>query len=169
MANTLMDELTDRQRAYVEHRLEGLSVAEAGRLAGYTMEEAALRCHVERHPKIKVILRESNRAAVKKLQLGREDVLQGLLDAVDAAGGSQDLTTAWREIGRVLGVYEPQRVQVDVAAMTQAQLQELSTEELVTLAGMQGAFIEGEFTKDGKEESHEPARVEAKGPDPEEA
>lgn len=163
---TMMDELTERQQTYVKARIDGVSVKEAGERAGYTMNEASLRTHVERHPKIKVILRESNRAAMKKLELSREDVLQGFLDAVDASQTSQDLTVAWREIGRVLGVYEPTKVQVDVAQMSAAQMQELSTEELVSLAGMQGVLLEGEFSRsedeedDGTEQANLPAQSE---------
>jgi len=156
MAN-LLEDLTDKQRAYVEARLRGATVLEAGAEAGYTMTENNLRTHLERNPKIKVILREANRVAAAKLSLTREDVLQGFLDAVEAAGSSQDLTAAWREIGRVLGVYEPTKVEVDVNAMTQAQLQELSTQDLAALAGAHGLFIEGEFSREEEDAEVQPS------------
>lgn len=105
---------------------------------------------MERHPAIRAIIRASTKQAMKELALTRQDVLQGLLDAVDLAATSTELTAAWREIGKVIGAYEPQKVQIDVHHVTSEQLRDMSTHELAVLANMQGV-IDGEYTVEDDE------------------
>ena len=140
--------LNKRQRAYVEHRMTGLSPKEAAKAAGfspsYTSQFATT--HLERHPRIKVILREAGRHALKKLALTREDVLHGLMDAVDTAATATELTNAWREIGRLIGAYEPEKVTVTIEDMAGENLQTMSVQELAAIADMQRVF-DGEFTR----------------------
>lgn len=107
----------------------------AGRYAG--VGEKSLRAHtykLERHPKI--------RAAAKFVlsnalggEVTRETVLEGLLDATKSAATSAEQTMAWREVGKLLGLYEPDRSELVVKTMTEDRLKTVSDKELL---GMQG-------------------------------
>lgn len=139
--------LNARQRAYVEHRLKGLAPKPAAAAAGFSPSYVSQQAmnHLERHPRIKVILREMGKRALKRLALTRDDVLHGLLDAVDGAATATELTNAWREIGKVIGAYEPEKVKISLEDMGGEDLQSLSVQELAAIADMQNIF-EGEFS-----------------------
>ena len=148
MAQHLIESLSDKQRGYLEARLEGLSIIDSALRAGYTENYARSRASkiLEKHPTIRTIMRQTNQRAADKLQLNRESVLNGLLDAVDAAATATELVMAWREIGKVIGAYEPTKVEIDVNNLTAAQLRGMSGSELAALAGMDRVF-EGEFER----------------------
>lgn len=121
------DALTERQKLYVRARAQGSPPAAAARFAGLPdyrpLEEAkgirkaiAIAARVERYHQ----------------QIHREDVVSGFLDAVHMAANSSELTGAWREIGRILGHYEPTRV--DVTVTKREEIQKLSDAELINLA-----------------------------------
>jgi hypothetical protein len=145
-ATTAYDMLDPRQRQYVALRLEGRAPRDAALSAGYSDDYARNHAYnlLERHPVIKVILRETGRAALKNLCLTREHVLHGLMDAVDTSATATELTNAWREIGKVIGAYEPQKVQIDINDVTPDELRTMPLVELAALADMQGIF-DGEF------------------------
>ena len=145
------DDLTPSQRTYMELRCAGKSAYDAAIGAGYAESFARKApAALERHPVIRTAIRASTQKAMKELALSRQDVLQGLLDAVDLAATSTELTAAWREIGKVIGAYEPQKVQIDVHHVTSEQLRDMTTQELAVLANMQGV-IDGEYTVDDEE------------------
>jgi hypothetical protein len=141
-AQTAYDMLDSRQRKYVDERLKGNPPRDAALSAGYSEQTAINRAYelLERHPVIKVVLRETGRAALKNLCLTREHVLHGLMDAVDHAATATELTNAWREIGRVIGAYEPEKVQIDISALAPEELRTMPLSELAALADMQGVF-----------------------------
>lgn len=126
-----MGQLTVPQRTYVQARCAGNNIKTSANLAGcgerYGYE-------LERNPKIVAVMRAINKQAFKSLALTREDVLAGFMDAVNSAASSTELTAAWREIGRVIGAYEPEVVVVKTDP-TPEQLRMMSERELVQLAG----------------------------------
>lgn len=124
--------LTTEQRAYTEHRAKGLGPEAAARAAGYEGEKSHLA--LEKHPRIQRILQSTAREALSRLSFSRDDVLAGLMDAVHAAANSTELTGAWREIGKMIGAYEPEVVK-HKHEITKEHLQVLSEEELIALAG----------------------------------
>lgn len=145
--------LNEGQRRYVENRLKGQPPLDAALAAGYSESYAKTKTTLlERHPVVKTILREAGRSALRELCLTREHVLHGLMDAVDGAATATELTNAWREIGRVIGAYEPDKVQIDVNNVVADDLRTMSVEELAALADMQGV-IEGSYRKVGEEEN----------------
>lgn len=149
VAASKLDELTPAQRSYLENRLKGMNIKESALNAGYspTFAHTSARTVLEKHPLVKMAMRAANQQAMKELSLTRQHVLQGLLDAVDLAATSTELTGAWREIGKLIGAYEPERVQIDVNHVTSDQLRDMSVQELAALANMQGV-IEGEYTSE---------------------
>ena len=58
-----------------------------------------------------------------------------MMDAVSAAATAAELVMAWREIGKLLGVYEPERRVLEVKDYTTDELKTLSDRDLAKLAG----------------------------------
>jgi hypothetical protein len=69
-----------------------------------------------------------------------------MLDAVNAAATASELVMAWREIGKLLGAYEPERKILEIRDYSPDELKTLSDKDLLELTGgrMQEA-IDGEF------------------------
>lgn len=135
---TLLDQLTDQQRLYAEARMSGMVPLEAAKAAGYS--HASVKWHsLEKHPKISPLIRLMNERGIERYDLSRDDVISGFMDAVNAAGNSTELVAAWREIGKLLGHYAPDRIEVkhQVENMTLNKLEAMSEEELAKLADME--------------------------------
>lgn len=126
-------ELTLSQKQYVEARLQGLTKAAAGRACGVARDNVY---QLEKNPKvmaaIRYLIREST-ASVEELT--KSDVLTGMMDAVAAAATAAELVMAWREIGKLLGAYEPERKILEVHDYSRDELKMLKDEDLLRLAG----------------------------------
>lgn len=78
----------------------------------------------------------------------RRDVVEGLREAIDLAQLKEEpsaMVAGWREIGKVVGVYEPKEVKVTHNGTIQhqlEQLEQLSDEELLAISSDE--VIEGE-------------------------
>jgi hypothetical protein len=125
--------LNAKQRDLIERKLSGKAVKQT-----------------ELSPAVLYFMSLAAKAAVRRATVSKEDVIAGLLDAVDAAGTSADLTAAWREIGRVIGAYEPQRVEVisKVEDLTRERLLTMSTKDLIELTKRENGKFELEKEKD---------------------
>lgn len=131
--------MTPRMRLYVQSRLEGLTPQQSYKAAGVVGSDTA---RFEQHPKIIRYLSLSTRSAVRKTLISRNDVIDGLLDAVESAGSSMELTQAWREIGRIIGAYEPAKVDVSlkIESLRNEQLVEMSEGELLEMTTKYGRY-----------------------------
>ena len=139
-------ELSIKQRNYVEARLQGLTKAAAGRAAGCSTQNEVYV--LERNPKVRAAIRYLLREGSAKVEdLTKSDVLTGMMDAVSAAATASELVMAWREIGKLLGAYEPERKILEVHDYTEAELKELSDKDLARLAGkkMRNVIEDAEF------------------------
>lgn len=128
-------DLTKQQRLFVEARLSGLNIHQAGIAAGVKVPDVN-SYRLERHPGVRAALDAASRMSTEKMDLRRDDVLRGLQDAVTAAATSAELTAAWREIGKVIGAYEPERHEhiLKLEDLTIERLQTLPTAELAKMA-----------------------------------
>lgn len=133
--------LNEEQRGFALARLKGMSAIDSYRAIGLD-PETANKFAFESHPKVANYIRLAARAATRKAVLTRTDVLNGMFDAVDAAATSTELTAAWREIGRIIGAYEPQRVEVGITVhdLDRQRLATMSTKELINLTKSGGVF-----------------------------
>jgi len=144
------------QRRYVEARLQGLPKWQAGRMAG--VSEASLAATVstyEKSPKVRAAIRYLIRESTKSVdELTKSDVLTGMMDAVNAAATASELVMAWREVGKLLGAYEPERKILEVHDYTQSELRELTDADLLRMAGSKMRdVIEGEAQETQPEDS----------------
>ena len=77
------------------------------------------------------------REIASELMLTRQDAVSGLLEAIamaKQAGNSAAMIAGWREIGRMLGFFEPETHRVEISddgRRLQARLEAMSDEELL--------------------------------------
>lgn len=146
-------------RRYVEARLQGLTQGASAKVAGVKNGT-----HMERHPGVRAALKWAITESFGNVEdIGKNDVLQGMKDAVESAATSGELVMAWREIGKLIGAYEPERKILEVHDYTKEELKALKDEDLLRMAGgrMQDA-LEGEF-HEVSSKTPEPAEIEESG------
>ena len=144
------------QRRYVEARMQGLAPAAARRAAG------AKDTNLETSPKVRAAIKYLVNESTKRAEdLTKSDVMTGMLEAVEAAATSTELVNAWRELGKLIGAYEPERKVLEIHDYTKEELKTMSDEELVRLSGskyedaIDGEFYEVEDRDAGSEASAE--------------
>ena len=131
--------LTPRQARFIT-AFQG-NATKAAIEAGYSARSA--RQHATRmlsNAAIQAALAVRQAADSQRLQIGRQDVLKGLLETFEMAkekGEPAAMVSACRELGRMLGFYEPQRHAVEVGSagvqVQQGRYQAMSDAELVSL------------------------------------
>jgi len=138
--------LSGKQRLYVENRLAGMNRIQAGQAAGYANNNSI--AGLDEHPRVKRIMLHATKEAMQRITINRQDVLQGFMDAVDAAQSSTELVMAWREIGKVIGAYEPEVKIIKHQDLTAEKMHSMKDEELLEMAGLEDyrpPIIDGEF------------------------
>jgi hypothetical protein len=146
--------LTPRQQLYLENRIQGLSVKASASAAGYS-EGGRSYQDLENHPRIKYLLHEATKQAFQKITIDRGDVIAGFMDAVNAAQSSTELVMAWRELGKIIGAYEPEVkviVHTDITAekvrnMKDEDLLKMSEMETYLLPDVEEDIVEGEYVE----------------------
>lgn len=147
--------LSAKQRLYLENRLQGMPVKTAAAAAGYMSDSSRVYKDLEEHPRIKRLMLDATKVAFQKITVTRADVIQGFMDAVNAAQSSTELVMAWREIGKVIGAYEPEVKVVKHIDITAEKVRSMKDEDLLKLADMESFMlpdmeadiIEGEFAE----------------------
>lgn len=143
------DELTDLERIFVENIAAGMTQHAAANQCGISAPTA--RNYLD-SPHIRRALNARREELRAQFRLTREDVVKGFLSAIDDAKLLSDpgaQITGWREIGRMLGHYEPERKIIELSTNADealVQLQGMDLENLTRLAGLGDEALEGEFT-----------------------
>ena len=139
-SNMLEAQLSARQSKFInEYLVDGCGAAAAVRSGVAKAGAHVWASRALRIPKVAAALQARQAADATRLSLRREDVLAGLLEAVDQARAQGDpaaLVSAWREIGRMQGYFLPARVKVDVAVgvdVNMDRLNRLSDAELLKI------------------------------------
>ena len=143
--------LDHRERIFAEHISQGARQVVAARAAGFKQPEKLAYRILKRPHVAKAVkyLAEENRKAA---QMDRKKVMAGFLEAIEIAkiqGDGGVMVAGWREVGRMCGLYEPEKKTLDVNISAKRmidKLETLSTEELFELADESSA-IDGEFTE----------------------
>lgn len=142
-------ELTIIQKQYVEARLQGLGKMAAMRAAGST------NTALENNPKVRAAIRYLVEQSMTNVEeLTKSDVLTGMMDAVGAAATASELVMAWREIGKLIGAYEPERKILEIRDYSADELKMLPDKDLAKLAGDEmREVIDAEFHELESEEA----------------
>jgi len=146
-----LQQLDPREKIFAEHIANGARQAVAARAAGFKQPEKLAyrvlkRPHVARAVKY---IAEQNR---KVSQMDRKKVMEGFLEAIEMAkiqGDASTMVTGWREVGRMCGLYEPEKKTLDVNITAKRmidKMETMSTEELLEMAAEQDA-IDAEYSE----------------------
>lgn len=139
-----LEALTPQQRRYVDARVCGMNSGAAAKAAGLPSTHGP---GLERSPTVQLAIKEINEKAMGDLVLTRQDVINGMMDAVKAAASSTELVAAWREIGKIIGAYEAQKIAVTHEMLLPEELRVMSDRQLVVAAGMKGVTLDGDYEK----------------------
>lgn len=137
--------MTAKQHRFVaEYLVDGNGTAAAVR-AGYGRAGARVAAHrALRNDNVAAEIGARQAADVARLGLAREDVLRGLLGAIESAheqANPMAQIAGWREIGKLLGFYAPERQRLELSAGGQAELwrlEAMSDEQLLAVVAGQG-------------------------------
>jgi phage terminase small subunit len=154
-------QLTEKQAKYLEGIGMGLSKRQSAKRAGYGDHGAIVG--IENSPALKAALAEMRQKVIKKAVFTKTDVLNGLKKAIDQAdiqADPQSQISGWREVGRMLGFYEPEKREIRVSGQVehfQKELEQMSDSDLAALID-ENHVIEGDYEEieeDGGDESAE--------------
>jgi hypothetical protein len=114
--------------------------AAAAERAGYSQKTSrAIACELLTKPDIQAVLRARQAVMANELQITREGVIRGLVDAVGTARLQKNpmaMISGLRELGRMMGFYAPEVKRIEVspnAANALANYSKMSDHELIAL------------------------------------
>lgn len=104
-----MDNLNPMQRAFIDEWAKGETIASAAKRAGYAAP-SNMYTLMEFNPSFRALASAARAKNAESLNMTRERVMQGLLEAADMAklmAEPASMVSAWREIGKMCGFYAP--------------------------------------------------------------
>lgn len=130
--------LTETQTAVAEAVLDGATITKAAEIAGCRIMTA--HRVVTKSPDVKAYL-DAHRSELRSaLQIDRAEVITGFMEAIDTARLAADPGTmirGWSEIGKMLGLYAPEKKEITLTAgqrAIQSKYEIMSDEELLAIA-----------------------------------
>ncbi len=138
--------LTLKQSRFIDEYLNDLNGAQAAIRAGYSprcAKEQASRLLTYAH--VQTGIEERNRDIEIRLEISRENVLEGFQKAYEIAKDNNNpgaMTGANRELGKMCGYYEPDKKKIEVSSTGGKEhlryLESLSDEVLMEMLGEEG-------------------------------
>jgi hypothetical protein len=133
-------ELTERQKRFVLEYSVDANGGRAAVAAGYSASGARVTAHrLLTNANVRQALAARQKRDVVRLQVAREDALQGFLEAIDRAREQNDpnsMIAGWRAVSRLLGFDAPQvrRVELQAANDWRGRYEGMTDAELAALA-----------------------------------
>lgn len=144
-------QLTEMQRRFVNYLVrDRLPQTAALKAAGYSPNPSTATA-LMKNPKIIKAIAEEKGEYAKASGITKKKVVDGFLEAIEMGrvkGDPVAMIAGWREIGKICGLYEPQKTKVEVSVNGQVMIQRLQTmtdEELLQLADGNVDALSGEF------------------------
>lgn len=137
-----MSELTTKQARFVAEYLVDGNGARAAVAAGYGRAGSRVAAHrLLTYANVQAAIQARQGVDSQRLGLDRQAVIQGLLEAVQMARDRREpaaMISAWRELGRLMGYYAPERRQIEATAVVgevklMAQMTAMSDAELMAV------------------------------------
>ena len=132
--------LSVRQEKFVEHYSLCGNAAEAARLAGYSPRSAKVQaCRLTNDNRVIAEITKRQKAYQRELQITKDDVLAGLLSAIQLAKEQQNpsaMISGLAQIAKLCGFYEPDVSRVvisDESLRLKHQLAAMSDDELLAV------------------------------------
>lgn len=135
--------LTNQQKLFVKNWASGESIPNAMARAGYN-DQPSYGYRMAKMPNILALYNEEKAKYESAAQMTRQKVMDGLLEAAEMAkllAEPATMVSAWREVGKMCGYYEPKKVSVDLNVsgnIVHQRLNQLSDAELLKIM-QQGA------------------------------
>jgi phage terminase small subunit len=132
--------VTTKEALYAEARSTGLSIKSSNAAAGLSTTNKFASAEIEKRPNVRDLIDTKKRANAYMLGLTRDDVLQGMMDAIDQAKVLADPLTqivGWRELAKVCGFYAPEVKRIELSEGARGYIQRLesmSDEQLMQIA-----------------------------------
>jgi len=136
-----------QQAQFASNIAMGMTQTAAARAAGYNAQASNQLMKV---PVIQQEICSQSQRIGNELILSRNDVLQGLLDAISDAKLQGDPTpqiAGWREVGKIVGVYAPEErkiVHTGDISVIQKRVMELADEQLHEYTTIEGEIVPDE-------------------------
>jgi hypothetical protein len=131
--------LTAKQARFVQEYLVDGNGAGAAVRAGYGVAGARVAaCRALANDNVQKALQARQSADATRLSIKRDDVLAGLLEAVSEARELRNpaaMIAGCREIGKMLGFYQPAQIKVDLdgGSQTESRLSRMTDDELLKI------------------------------------
>ena len=116
--------LTEKQKLYAVARARGESVPNAMAQAGYN-EQVSYGYRLDKMPNVQALMRQEQALYAEAAQIDRKKVIDMQLEAYELARTMAEpatMVSAAREIGKICGLYEPQKVQSNVSGSVQHEI-----------------------------------------------
>lgn len=140
--------LTDMQKAFVLARAKGESIPNAMQSAGYN-EQPSYGYRLDKMPNIQAAMSVERALYAEASQMTRKKVIDMQLDAFDMARMMSEpasMVSAAREIGKICGLYEPQKVDINMNGTIQHEVhrfETMSDTDLLDLLAKGASALEG--------------------------
>jgi len=128
--------LTDKQKAFVKALAMGESRPNAMKRAGMSLNNPAYAARLVAMPNIQRALAIEREANARATELTRRDVINMHKEAYDMAklmSEPSSMVAAAREIGKMCGFYEPQKIDITHSLAGKQKVEQLSDDELFRL------------------------------------
>jgi DNA-binding CsgD family transcriptional regulator len=138
--------LTDRDRAIADAVLDNKTMKDVAAEAGCTPDTASKV--VKTSHDVQGYIEDHRREISNATQLKRADMIAGMMEAIDVARLAADpgsMIRGWSEIGKALGFYAPEKVEVTLninQRNIQSKFEVMSDDQLLAIA--EGRVYEGE-------------------------
>ena len=159
--------LTEAEWDFVRfYAVEGMTASAAAKLAGLEAKQGQT---LLRREDIRTQIQAAFDENAKRLDVGRDDVLRGMKEAIDMAkiiGDPTAMIRGWSEVGKITGLYNhTQKISVvDDTVTGKTDMKKLSTEDLIAIiAGKKpfGDILEGECIDVTPQEPEAPVETPA--------
>jgi hypothetical protein len=118
--------LTVRQLAFVEAYSADGNAARAARVAGYAEKSAkVMACRLTKDNRIAAEIAKRRAANAEQFQITKDDVLAGVLSAINMARDQQNpgtMISGLVQIAKMLGFYEPERISLALSLDAERRL-----------------------------------------------
>jgi phage terminase small subunit len=132
--------LTAKQARWVDEYLACGDASASAVKAGFSQNGAGVAGNrMLKNAYVQKALHERQTADATRLSLRREDVLNGLLEAVATAKERLDpsaMVAAWKQVAHMMGYFSPERIKVDLdvaGSVEMGRLSALSDAELLNI------------------------------------
>lgn len=126
--------LTEKAKLFVKFWAQGESISSAAARAGYG-DGATYAYRLVHYPQVKALYAQEKALYEQAAQMTRKKVMDMLVESYDMAkmcAEPSSMVSAAREIGKMCGYYEPQKIKIEhTLADGAARMDRLSDEELL--------------------------------------